>query len=201
MDNTTPLCKIAYQYGTDKCPQIGHHYTPIYYELFKDKILNIKKVLELGIGSAKTMQAVPDGYQTGASLLMWRDFFPNAQVYGLDRSETAMISSERIETFICDQRNRNNLRQIINKIGTDIDLFIDDGSHRPGDQVRLFHFLMPILKKDVVYIIEDVQRPNKFKNNLGEYNIAPIEFTHEIDNAVYSKKVRADGLVIIRNNS
>ncbi len=71
----TKLCELAEKYGCDKCPQVGHPYTPHYYELLKYK--DIKKVLELGIGSRETMQWTPDNYQKGASLKMWRDFFPD----------------------------------------------------------------------------------------------------------------------------
>lgn len=42
----TELCELAYKYGTDKCPQIKHFYTPYYYKLFKDRRLSVKKVLE-----------------------------------------------------------------------------------------------------------------------------------------------------------
>ena len=39
----TELCKIAEKYGTDKCPQIFHDYTPTYHELFKDRRNEIKE--------------------------------------------------------------------------------------------------------------------------------------------------------------
>ena len=74
----TPLCKIAFKYGTDKCPQVGHNYTPFYYELLKDKRKTVKKVLEIGIGSPETMPGGPKHYQKGASLLMWRDFLQHS---------------------------------------------------------------------------------------------------------------------------
>lgn len=48
----TPLCELAKKYGTDKCSDV-HNYTPVYYELLKDK--NFKKVLELGIGSIENL--------------------------------------------------------------------------------------------------------------------------------------------------
>jgi len=55
MESVTPLCDIAFKYGTDKCPQLGHSYTPFYYDLLKDKRETIKKVLEFGIGGPETM--------------------------------------------------------------------------------------------------------------------------------------------------
>src|SRR3972149_8272692 len=108
MKNITPLCEIAFKYGTDKCPQISHNYTPVYYKLLKDKKEKIRKVLELGIGSRKTMQWVPKHYQTGASLLMWRDFFPNAQIYGVDRDPSTIFQAERIKTFLSSTTNVAN---------------------------------------------------------------------------------------------
>ncbi len=198
-DEITPLCEIAFKYGTDKCPQIGHHYTPIYYELLKDRRKSVKKVLELGIGSRDVMQWVPDYYRLGASLLMWRDFFPNAKVYGLDVYPGAMFTDERVETILCDERDRRHLRVIIKTIGNDIDLFVDDGSHREMNQIRTFYTLMPLFKKDVIYIIEDVKRPHEIKSLLKEYDCQVFEFAHKIGNPIYNKWPRCDNLVVIKN--
>ena len=37
-----------------------------------------------------------------------------------------------------------------------MDLVIDDGSHNPLDQIFTCYGIMPFLKKDATYIIEDV---------------------------------------------
>jgi len=166
----TKLCELAYKYGTDKCPQISHPYTPFYYKLFKDRQNLIKKVIEMGIGTAKYMQYTPDHYVTGASLLMWRDFFPNAQIYGIDILPEAMIESERIKTFLYDQTIKEDLEKLIEKTGSDIDIFIDDGLHSMTTQINLCKTIMPMLKKDVVYIIEDVMRPERLLRPLRHYN-------------------------------
>ncbi|OGM70615.1 hypothetical protein A2975_00170 [Candidatus Woesebacteria bacterium RIFCSPLOWO2_01_FULL_44_14] len=157
--NITPLCKIAFRYGTDKCPQIGHHYTPFYYKLLRNRRKTVKKVLEIGIGSRVTMPGVPDHYQTGASLLMWRDFFPNAQIYGVDIDPSTIFQSERITTFLLDTRESSSLSKLIGDIGSDIDLVIDDGSHNGRSQIQVVSTLMPILKKNCIYVIEDARQP------------------------------------------
>src|SRR3990167_8367166 len=141
MMNITPLCKIAFRYGTDKCPQIGHHYTPFYYKLLRNRRKTVKKVLEIGIGSRVTMPGVPDHYQTGASLLMWRGFFSNAAI------------------FLLDTRESSSLSKLIGDIGSDIDLVIDDGSHNGRSQIQVVSTLMPILKKNCIYVIEDARQP------------------------------------------
>lgn len=174
----TELCKIAYKYGTDKCPKIKHVYTPFYYELFKNKKKSVKKVLELGIGYYETMKHVEKIYDKGlkriyhkgASLKMWRDFFPNAQVYGIDIASDAMFEDERIQTFIVNERNNEQMETLIETIGSDIDIVIDDASHRSKDQIYACKTLMPLLKKDVIYIIEDVDFSKSVTTALEEYD-------------------------------
>lgn len=172
MKKITPLCKLAYKYGVDKCPQIKHRYTPFYFELLKDKRKAIKKVLEMGIGYAAVMQhvvRVKGFYKNGASLYMWRDFFPQAQIYGADILPELLFSDERITTYICDQTNKDSLVKLVKAVGEDIDLFIDDGSHHWRDQVFTCQNLLPLLKKDVIYIIEDARDADIISASLNEY--------------------------------
>jgi hypothetical protein len=165
---TTPLCDITYKYGSDKCPQLCHSYTPIYYEIFKDRRESVKKVLELGIGAWKNMgdattvydKGLDRYYHKGASLLTWREFFPNAQIYGADIVPEAMMVADRIQTFIVDERFPEQLANLIKQTGSDIDFFIDDGAHTKWAQINACRWIKPLLKKDVVYVIEDVKYPD-----------------------------------------
>jgi len=186
----TKLCKLAYKYGTDKCPQISHPYTPFYYELFKDKRNSIKKVIEVGIGSRSTMHYHQTHYVTGASLYMWRDFFPNAQIYGVDILPETMLESERIETFLYDQTKKEDLEKLIEKTGSDIDIFVDDGLHSMTTQVNLCEAIMPMLKKDVIYIIEDVMWPNRIIRVLTQYDCF---------SPVFHGAQRKENVIIIKN--
>lgn len=163
-NDITELCKLAFKYGSDKCPQIKHTYTPYYFDLLKERRLTIKKVLEVGVGE-------------GASLRMWRDFFPNAKVYGADIESGLLIKEDRIESFRCDQSSKDDLLELIKKTGSDIDLVIDDGSHIPEHQVFTCLTLMPRLKKNVIYVIEDVADPS-IKEHLGnyDYQIPELEY-------------------------
>lgn len=150
LDTLDELSKLALKYGTDKWSR-RHHYTPVYYNLFKDRQKSVKKILEIGIG------------ETAASLKMWRDFFPSAKIYGVDYMSSRLINGDRIESILCDQRRNGHLLSLIDKTGSDIDLIIDDCSHRPRDQVFTCLTLMPLLKKDAIYIIEDVADPSIFE--------------------------------------
>jgi hypothetical protein len=198
------LSKLAYKYGSDKCPQIKHTYTPFYYGLLNNKRKLVKKVLEVGIGCHKTMEHVAvifdrgekRSYQKGASLKMWRDFFPNAQVYGADIEPEAIFIDERINTFRCDTRYKPNIEDLIKLTGADIDLFIDDGSHDWRDQIFLAKAALPLLKKDIIYIIEDVGYTQLVIDGLREYKCSVPKLTHP-------KKPQQNGtnnLILVENN-
>lgn len=200
----TPLCQLGYQYGTDKSPQIKHSYTPFYYYFLKNDKEKFKKVLEVGIGKTRKNLHVPEKVyelgiapylRRGASLYMWRDFFPNAHIYGADNDELTIFQDKRISTYMCDEKNKQDLINLVNDIGSDIDLVIDDASHRVDDQINLARNLLPLLKKSVNYIIEDVSHTKKIKNALNkqggyEYLIPDIP-----------RKWRGGMLLVIRNKS
>ncbi len=187
----TPLCKLAFKYGTDKCPKIRHTYTPTYYQMFKDKQYTIKKILEIGIGYKvnNPSKQYPD-YQVGGSLMMWRDFFPNAQIYGVDILPQVLIKGERIHTSLCDQYNKGQLDQLIKTIGNDFDVVIDDGSHKKDHQIFTCQTLMPLLKTDVLYIIEDVLFSDTVLKGLTNFDTQLIAFPN---------RVHDDKLIIVKN--
>jgi len=170
----TKLCRLAAKYGTDK-----YVYTRAYHKELKDKRKSFKKVLELGIGTQGTMKHVKN-YKTGASLYMWRDYFPKAQIYGADILPETIFTADRIQTFLCDERNGQDLIQLIEKTGHDIDLFIDDAYHDIRNQINTFKTVMPLLKKDVIYIMEDVTFLYTASRCLKHYDFYIPEGLHTI---------------------
>ena len=83
-------------------------------------------------------------------------FHATHQVYGADIQEDCMFEDERIKTYLCDEKKKEDIVELVKKTGSDIDIFIDDGSHHPNDQVLLARTILPLLKNDVIYVIEDV---------------------------------------------
>ena len=194
----TPLCELAFKYKTDKCPQIGHTYTPRYYELLKDKKESFKKVLELGVGTVVSMKHVK-GYIPGASHRMWRDFFPNAMIYGTDIDPRCLFEDDRIKTFQVDtHRDWKKFSAIIKEIGYDIDLVIDDGPHKTPIQLVTVRRLMPILDKGVIYIIEDSHNPYAIRDNLPEYDCEVLDLTKE-PTELYKNGKNDNSLVIVKH--
>lgn len=172
------LTKLAIKYGTDRHPESKHSYTPFYFDLLRAKRDNFKKVLEIGVGE-------------GPGLRMWRDFFPNAKIYGAEIDPKRIFQDARINIFCCDQSSKEDLKILIQEIGSDIDLVVEDGSHKPQDQITTCLTLMPLLNKNVIYVIEDVADPS-IVEALTDYDIT-------IPN-LYPKKTRYDDrLIIVRH--
>ena len=167
MIKETPLCKLAFRYGADKCPKIGHAYTPFYYELLKDKQHVFKKVLEVGVGGYRQRKFIPN-YTIGASLYMWRDFFPEAQIYGGDISPESIFKDERVTTYYCNENREEDIVKLIETIGSDIDFVVDDANHSMNSQKYLCLHLMPLIKKDVLYVIEDCGHSRMLAKQLTE---------------------------------
>ena len=188
----TELCTLAMKYGSDKCPQIGHQYTPFYYELLKPHQNTFKKILEFGVCNRRIFTAIPN-YQMGASLRMWRDFFPNAQVYGADIAAGSIFKDERLETFRCDEDKEDEIKALIEKIGGDIDFMVDDCSHHIHQQMFLFKTLMPLLKKDVIYVCEDCGRTRQMMKTYPEYNSYSPKLLPN------SRPLAHDGIVVFTN--
>ena len=155
--NKTWLCELAEKYGSDKVKSIFHDYTPFYDQILSGR--DIKRVLEIGIGTPNAMCHMQK-YETGASLRMWRDYFPDAEIFGLDNDFSAMLpETPRIYTLVCDQSNEGNLLEIADILAQHgkFDLIIDDGSHQLEHQALTANTLIPrLLAYSGVYVIEDV---------------------------------------------
>lgn len=160
------LCELAEKYGVDKCPAIRHTYTPRYHELLASLRKTIKTVLEIGIENAPLMKSiVGENYKPGASLRMWRDYFPNAQIIGCDILRSLLFNDEeRIKTFFVDQSNEISLLDLAHRINVNVnviylDLIIDDGSHIEEHMILSFKTLWKYVKPNGgIYIIEDIKQ-------------------------------------------
>ena len=152
------LCILGKKYAVDKSPFFGNHtYTPEYHQLLKDKRHIIKNVLEIGIGNIPLMRCLTNAsYKPGASLRMWNDYFPTANIFGCDILTDVLFNEDRIVTFQADQGNEQSLNKLLTSIGSDLDLIIDDGSHIQEHMVMSFKTLWKKVSSDGMYIIENI---------------------------------------------
>ena len=85
---------MAIHYVTDKVKRYGHNYIPGYFDLFDKNRHEIKTMLEIGIGLGAHydhMLRIFPRYTIGSGLKMWRDYFSNATIYGMDILECPEI--------------------------------------------------------------------------------------------------------------
>jgi len=220
----TNLYFLAEKYRLDKIITYGHNYIPTYNKFFNTRKNSTKKILEIGIGCIEEGQMIHmlnHKYVTGNSLRMWRDYFPNAKICGIDIFEKAMISEERIMTMVADQSDSEALLKVIDNFGSDIDIIIDDGSHQIAHQVFTFMFLEKYLNNHGIYVIEDISSqhisafsdlsifPENFRSYLKKnYNFSCIDTRGAHNNyndimCVFEKKypiVYINGISGLANN-
>jgi len=158
------LNELSIKYKLDKNIASGcHNYIPGYEEVFDNIRYNVKNLLEIGIGSIENGQmggVIPYGYKTGNSLKCWSEYFPNANIIGIDIYEHKELNTDKIYTFVADQSNVADLQKVIDSVNSLFDVIIDDGSHNGEHQVFSFMFLNKFLNKNGIYIIEDIQPNN-----------------------------------------
>lgn len=135
------------KYGTDKGIW---GYTPAY-EKHLD-CARVKNVLEIGICGFRD---IPNNV-VGASLFAWRDYLPNAEIYGLDNDARFIFNDHpRIHTAQCDAYSPSRLAGVLASWNTEFDFICDDAVHDPLPQLHLCRMLWPFLNIGGIYAIEE----------------------------------------------
>lgn len=142
------LTDLAVEFGTDKWGI--HKYTPHYQRHLEHLRGEEFVLLELGVGGYKRKR------RSGASLKMWKWFFPHARILGLDIEDKSFVDRGPIRTFMGDQTDPEVLQRIIDEEGAPL-VVIDDGSHVPEHIRTSFGYLFPRLPDGAIYCIEDTQ--------------------------------------------
>src|SRR5687768_5354009 len=102
------------KYNTDK---IQHEYLKTYDPIFSGYIDKEINLLELGV-------------LKGGSLLLWRDYFPKAKIFGIDMNAPLQLNTEdRIKVFSGSQQDKTFLTEVAQNVPSGFDIIIDDASH------------------------------------------------------------------------
>ena len=149
---------IAGKHGAGK--RSGHHNV---YGLLDLESSQVRAVLEIGIGSndPKMPSSMGRNGTPGASLFLWRELFPNAQIIGADFDKKVLIDAERISSFFVDSTNSKSIEDMLEAILQKLQLgnfylIIDDGLHTPEANLRNFRVLNGSLRPGGFYVIEDI---------------------------------------------
>ena len=121
-----------------------HNYTKIYSLYFAPIKNEPLRLLEIGI-------------YKGASVILWENYFPNAELHFIDITlANSKYSSKRSHYHLADQSNSQQLLNVVSNINGKFDIIIDDGGHTMQQQIVSFTTLFPSLKSGGMYIIEDL---------------------------------------------
>jgi predicted O-methyltransferase YrrM len=135
------LDEIAKSCNTDKSSKV-HDYCRKYEKYLQFKRESALKILEIGVFN-------------GSSLRMWKDYYPQSQIIGIDiDSYCKQYDEDRITIEIGSQIDLEFLKHIMDKYGP-FDMILDDGSHMNSDVIYSFEHLFESVKSGGVYIIED----------------------------------------------
>ena len=149
------LCEIGRKYDTDKSSQRDnvtnsrhcHPYTLFYNSLFKNHRNEVLNIAELGIF-------------LGSSLLMWREYFTEANIYGFEynidfiNNFKQKFDNTRITLSEINVNKPDSIIEAFNEMLYDI--IIDDSTHQFDDQIRVIENVIDNLKPGGILIIEDI---------------------------------------------
>jgi hypothetical protein len=153
------LTELADKYGSDKGsiyqhdPNfLPHNFASIYNNIFYESRHKVRRVLEIGIFK-------------GASLRMWKEYFPYAAIFGIDYVPEFLVHEDRISSFNCSQIDEEKIKLFVEMYGGNFDIIIDDGGHDTIHTQITWGIFFKYLKKGGYYIIEDLHA------SLGSYGL------------------------------
>lgn len=145
------LSDIAKKYPTDK-DFTHNYYNAVYEQVFSPVRTQVQKLVEVGIGGFWGEV----GWVHGNSLKVFRDYFENATIIGLDiQNYDIQDLGDRVIVDWIDQSKKELLVSYSEKI-MGADIILDDGSHNTRDQQITFAQFMRCLKEKGIFVIEDL---------------------------------------------
>ncbi|MTI02782.1 hypothetical protein E1297_42960 [Roseibium sp. RKSG952] len=180
------LTDLADRYNSDKGSK-KHRYSELYQMLFlpyRDKNISF---LEMGlqIGGPEHGKHADRTTTDAPSVRMWLEFFPKAQIHGLDVSDFSWFSDPRFTFHRCDMDTRENIRNAARDMHDEFDIIIDDASHASHHQQNGFLELFGKLKSGGMYIIEDLRWQPDTMEKPGITKTAAL-FQSYLKNGVFS---------------
>jgi len=180
MNSKLTLKQICSIYATDK--NCLHCYVDeVYEDLFKDIRNSAKKVLEIGVDN-------------GGSILMWKEYFSEAKIIGIDNKDCSQLADrDRVEFIKADAYKV----ELGDKLPNDFDVIIDDGPHTLESMTFMIKEYIHKINKNGIAVIEDIQDFN-WTNILKRQ--LPEGFNTEVRDLRKIRNCYDDILMIIRRD-
>jgi hypothetical protein len=161
------LDELGILHNTDKT-SLANDYLRHYEEIFRPFRNRAITLWEIGVAQ-------------GASLALWREYFPNAQIVGIDNNpQCKQYEGPRVQVAIGSQDDPEFLAGLSRDMVPDI--IIDDGSHRADHIQFSFDRLFPVLAAGGLYVIEDLwlHAGDSASHMRGRATVAVPEFVNSL---------------------
>lgn len=161
--------------GTDKAG-LWHDYCNKY-EFFLKEFKN------------KSFAFVELGVFKGASIRMWRKYFAQARIIGIDiDSSCIQYATNGIEILIGDLGTKEMIYEV-NKLQPAI--IVDDASHKWSHQINALFELFPLMPHGGIYIIEDISTSFiPTAASYGDTDISTYEIIEKISEGVVGNSIK-----------
>ena len=140
-------------WGTDK--DESHSYCDYYESMLNSYRESDVSVLEIGTNY-------------GCSAILWHDFLPKSKMLLLDIQETMnpkcwdIMDNDRFTYANCDAYDEETPSEVVDLFPDGFDIIFDDGPHTMKSQKKCIKHYLPMLNKNGVMFIEDVQSVDDF---------------------------------------
>ena len=164
----------------------------------------------------KNITFVEIGVANGGSLSIWKNYFKNARIIGIDLNHKCKIfEDDNIEVIIGDQGDPNFWKIFFEKIGK-VDVIIDDGGHTNEQQIITTSECIPNINDGGILLVEDVMssylssfdNPSKYSfinfskkiiDDINFNNSALGKFEYSLNKHIHAVKFY-EGIVIFEIN-
>lgn len=153
----TPLCQLATKYMTDKSPyNIMTHRHP--YTMIYDMFLRPYQMMGSGLRLGEV------GILNGASVRMWREYFPDASLsaFDIDKGALEKVSTiHGVSAYHVDAGESGGLRQALGEAtegGKKFTVLLEDASHCLDHQLIFLRDAIDYVAPGGLLIIEDIFR-------------------------------------------
>lgn len=164
--NSDELGNIFEHNCSDK--STGHNYHILYSFILNTLgVNNALNILEIGLGTNNPHLVSTMGYygKPGASLYAFREYLPNANIYGGDIDKDILFEADRIRTSYVNQLEIQTLYDMRTRWGNiTFDLIIDDGLHSIGANFNTLLFALDSVKQGGWIVIEDIHIKENWKS-------------------------------------
>lgn len=166
-------------YPTDK---LQHGYESIYDKHLLANASSIRQVLEIG--------------SRYGSALLWLDYFPQANVTCVDLVKLD-VANPRFTFKQLNLLHDISYWEMVNHLKM-VDVVIDDGPHTAPEQLKALDYLLPIVSRGGIYVIEDLHCtdgvfPKEYKEFMKDSDISINELCREWKQGKFKKYKYIDG--------